>query len=134
MGEFNLKDYKFERTVWANIQLAKLCPGNNIQKFTEVLSNEDTAKQLTTLIEIAVILNEAYERKACHLDPNHEKKLISREMLLDLDENTLSDVCMAALGQYAEDGKTTVDAEPKKEEAEENESISPTAGSSTSAT
>lgn len=122
MGEFNLKDYKFERTVWANMQLAKLCPGNNIQRFSEILGEEDTVKQLESLIEIALIMNEAYERKASHIDPNHENKLLSKDLLLDLDENTLTDVCMAALGQFSEDGEVTVEAEQKKAEAEESES------------
>jgi hypothetical protein len=130
---FDLGEYQFERTVWANMQLSKLCPGGNIGRFTEVLEDEDTSKQLNTMIEVALILNQAAERKAAFLDPSHEKKLLDRELLLCLDENTLSDVCLQALGIFKEDGKITVDAEPKKEEVEEIGSESMTAGSSTSA-
>lgn len=121
MADFNISDYGFERTVWANIQLSKMCPGNNIQKFTEVINSDDTEKQLNAMIDIAIILNQAYERKAKRLDPEHEEKLLSRELLLDMDEDTLSTVCLTALGQFKEDGKVTVDAEPKKEKAEETE-------------
>ena len=86
------------------------------------------------MIDIALILNEAAEKKACFLDSTHEKKLLNRELLLNLDEETLSDICLTALGVYREDGKITVDAEPKKEKVEEIKSESTTAGSSTSAT
>jgi hypothetical protein len=133
MENFKITDYAFERTVWANMQLSKLCPGGNISNFTKVLEDEDTSKQLNSMIDIALILNEAAEKKACFLDSTHEKKLLSRELLLNLDEQTLSDTCLTALGIYQEDGKITVDAEPKKEEVEEIESESTTAGSSTSA-
>lgn len=131
---FDLGEYRFERTVWANIQLAKLCPGGNISKITEILEDEDMAKQLNVIMEIVLILNEAAEKKAAFLDPNHEKKLLTRDLLLCLDESKLSDLCMQSLGIFKEDGKVTVDAEPKKEEVEVIESESTTAGSFTSAT
>jgi len=134
MEDFKLNEYIFERTVWANMQLSKLCPGGNISNFTKLLEDEDTSKQLNSMIDIALILNEAAERKACFLDPNHKKHLLSRDLLLCLDEETLSTITLTALGVYQEDGKITVDAEPKKEEVEEIESESTTAGSSTSAT
>jgi len=133
MEDFKITDYAFERTVWANMQLSKLCPGGNISNFTKILEDEDTSKQLNSMIDITLILNEAAEKKACFLDPTHKKKLISRELLLNLDEQTLSDTCLTALGIYQKDGEITVDAEPKKEEVEEIESESTTAGSSTSA-
>ena len=102
---FDLGEYQFERTVWANMQLAKLCPGGNISNFTKLLEDEDTSKQLNSMIDIALILNEAAEKKACFLDSTHEKKLLSRELLLNLDEETLSDICLTALGIFKEDGK-----------------------------
>jgi hypothetical protein len=130
---FDLGEYQFERTVWANMQLSKLCPGGNISNFTKLLEDEDTSKQLNSMIDIALILNEAAERKASFLDPNHEKHLLPRDLLLCLDEETLSNITLTALGVYQKDGEITVDAEPKKEEVEEIESESTTAGSSTSA-
>lgn len=128
MEKFDLGEYLFERTVWANMQLAKLCPGGNIGNFKKLLEDEDTSKQMNAMIEIALILNEAAERKAVFLDPTHEKKLLTRELLLNLDENTLSNICITALGAYQKDGEITVDAEPKKEKVEEIRSESTTAG------
>lgn len=126
--------YGFERTVWANMQLAKLCPGNNIQKLDELLTNPDTEKQFNSMMDIIEIMNKAYIRKYSKLEPNAEYKTISREELLDLDEEELGNLTLIAMGKYKEDGEVTVYAEPKKEEAKENKSSSMTAGSSTLAT
>lgn len=126
--------YGFERTVWANMQLAKLCPGNNIQKLDELLTNPDTEKQFNSMMDIIEIMNKAYIRKYSKLEPDAEYKTISREELLDLDEEELGSLTLIAMGKYKEDGEVTVYAEPKKEEAKVNKSSSTTAGSSTLAT
>lgn len=126
--------YGFERTVWANMQLAKLCPGNNIQKLDELLTNPDTEKQFNSMMDIIEIMNKAYIRKYSKLEPDAEYKTISREELLDLDEDELGNLTLIAMGKYKEDGEVTVYAEPKKEEAKVNKSSSTTAGSSTLAT
>lgn len=126
--------YGFERTVWANMQLAKLCPGNNIQKLDELLTDPDTEKQFNSMMDIIEIMNKAYIRKYSKLEPDAEYKTISREELLDLDEEELGNLTLVAMGKYKEDGEVTVLAEPKKEEAKVNKSSSTTAGSSTLAT
>lgn len=126
--------YGFERTVWANMQLAKLCPGNNIQKLDELLTNPDTEKQFNSMMDIIEIMNKAYIRKYSKLEPDAEYKTISREELLDLDEDELGNLTLIAMGKYKEDGEVTVYANPKKEEAKVNKSSSTTAGSSTLAT
>ncbi len=128
-------NYGFERTVWANMQLAKLCPGNNIQKLDELLSNPDTEKQFNSMMDIIEIMNKAFIRKYSKLEPDAEYKAIKREDLLDLDEDELGNLTVLAMGKYKQDGEVTVEAEPiKKEEAKESESSSTTAGSSTLAT
>ena len=38
----DINEIKFERTVWAEKNLAKLCPNNNIKLFGEVLSTEES--------------------------------------------------------------------------------------------
>lgn len=126
-------DYKFERTVWADIQLAKLCPGNDIKRIEELLTCEDTEKQFNSMMDIITIMNEAYIRKAKKIDPEEDFKLISREELLDLDEDTFTKLTLIAMGKFEKDGEVSVIAEPKKDEAEETESISMNPGSSTSA-
>lgn len=134
MADYEMMGYHFERTVWANIQLAKMCPGQNIDKFDELLNEPDTVKQFNYFMDIIEIMNKAYERKVKRLDPEHEEKIITREELFDLDEDTLTNMVLTALGSFKEDGKVSVIAEPKKEEAEETEFQSMKAGSSFSAT
>ena len=126
--------YGFERTVWANMQLAKICPGNDIQKLEDMLTQSDTEKQFNAMMEIIEIMNKAYIRKYSRLEPNAEYNAITRDEMLDLDEEELGNLTLLAMGKYKEDGEVTVLAEPKKEEAEETELSSMTAGSSTSAT
>ena len=133
MAEYSFGEYKFERTVWANIQLAKMCPGENIEKFDELLSEPNTTKQFNYFMDIIEIMNQAHERKAKRLNPDYEEKLITREELLDLDEDTLTNMVLIALGKFKEDGEVTVVAEPKKDEAEEIQSESMPAGSFSSA-
>ena len=126
--------YGFERTVWANMELAKICPNHNIQTLDALLSQDDTEKQFLTMMNIVEIMNKAYIRKYSKLEPSAKYNAITREEMLDLDEEELGNLCLIAMGKYKEDGEVTVEAEPKKEEAEETKSTSTTAGSSTSAT
>lgn len=126
--------YGFERTVWANMELSKICPGHDIQKMDDLLTQEDTVKQFYAMMDIVEIMNKAYIRKYSKLEPDKEYNAITKEDMLDLDEEELGNLTLIAMGKYKEDGEVTVLAEPKKDEAEETESPSTTAGSSTSAT
>lgn len=127
-------EYKFERTVWADIQLANLCPGKDIKKIDALLTCNDTEKQFNAMMDIVLIMNEAYIRKASRIHPEEENKPLSRDILLDLDEDTFTNLTLIAMGKFKEDGEVTVLAEPKKEKAEETQSSSTHPGSSTSAT
>ncbi len=132
----NFDDIKFARTVWAERQLCRLCPGNNIQHFEKLLSSDDTDNQLEILEQVILIMHEAYDRKKKFLNPDHECTELTQEMLEILTEDELSDLALRAFSDFNIDGKVSVLTEPKKEEAEEqkmSESISMIPGSSTSA-
>lgn len=118
-----MKDIKFERTVWAERQLAKLCPNNDIKKLGEVLSSDDFCQQIETIEKMIVIMNEAYERKAHYLDNSHEKNVITIEELDNMTENELMELSNLAFASFTEDGKTEIETEPKKEKAEPTKSI-----------
>lgn len=107
-------EIKFARTVWADRQLAKLCPGNNIQRMGEVIGSDDFDKQMGTLIGIIRIMNEGYERKAHFEDPAHEIEIVSEEYLENLSEEELMLLVNEAFEQFGIDGQTTVEAEPQK--------------------
>ena len=134
----NFDDLKFERTVWAERKLAKLCPNNNIKQFGSVFDSEDTDKQFDAMEEIIIIMHMAYERKQKFYGNEFEHIEVTKEMLDNLDEQALTNLAMRAFKDFKLDGEVTVEAEPKKEGAEEipqkAESTSTILGSSTSAT
>ena len=111
-----MRELHFERTVWADRQLARLCPGNNIQRLGDVVDIEDFDAQMGGIISIIRIMNEAYERKAHFLDSSHEIDVITVEELENLTEDELMELCNLAFEKFGIDGQTTVEAEPEKKE------------------
>lgn len=113
----DLKELKFKRTIWANIQLAKLAPGNNIQRLGEVLGSDDFTVQIGAMMSLIRIMNEGYERQAHFNDPTHEMDVITMEELENLTEEELVELSNRAFADLIEDGKTTVEAEQEKKES-----------------
>lgn len=109
-----MRELNFERTIWADRQLCKLAPGNNIQRLGEVLGSDDFNVQIGAMISMIRIMNEAYERKAHFLDPSHEMNVVTEEELENLTEEELVELSNKAFADLIEDGKTTVEAEPEK--------------------
>ena len=131
----DLDSLGFERTVWAERKLAKLCPGNNIKRFNEVLATEDTDAQFEAMETMILIMHEAYERKQKFLNTNYESKELTKDMLELLSETELADLTVRAFDSFKKDGEQTVEVEViKNTNTEVVESISQTAGSSTSDT
>lgn len=121
----DINEIRFERTVWAERQLAKLCPNNNIQKFQEVLATEDTTKQFDALEDMILILHQAYERKMKFLGKKFEPIELTREVLECFNEEDLANLATRAFADFIIDGEVTVDIEPtKKEKAEAKEAES----------
>ena len=111
-----MRELKFERTIWADRQLCKLAPGNNIQRLGEVLGSDDFDVQVGAMMNMIRILNEAYERKAHYTDTAHEMNVVTIEELENLTEEELVELSNKAFSDLIEDGKTTVEAEPGKKE------------------
>ena len=120
----DINEIKFERTVWAEKNLAKLCPNNNIKLFGEVLSTEDTSKQFEVMQDMIIIMHQAYERKAKFLKQEFERIEVTKEMLDQLNEEELSALAVRAFADFKADGEVTVEAEPIKKEAAEAEAES----------
>lgn len=113
-----LEEIKFERTVWAEKQLAKLCPNNDMKQINVVLQGDDTEKQFNMMEDLVIIMHQAYERKQKFLGNDYEPIEIGREYLDNLNEDELSQLAVRAFGDFKKDGQTLIEAEPKKEEAE----------------
>ena len=112
----DMKELKFERTIWADRQLCKLAPGNNIQRLGEVLGSDDFDVQISAMMQMIRIMNEGYERKEHFIDPTHEMDVVTIEELENLSESELVELSNRAFADMIEDGKTTVEAEPEKKE------------------
>lgn len=118
-----MREINFERTVWAERQLAKLCPNNNINKLGEVFATEDFDFQIDTIEKMIVIMNEAAERKARFLDNSHEINVITIDELECLTETELMELSNQAFSVFYEDGKTEIETELKKAKADQTKSI-----------
>jgi hypothetical protein len=109
-----MKNINFARTMWANIQLAKLCPGNDIGRLEEIMNTNDFVKQMDTAINIILILKESYDRRAKYEDKSYEAEPLTRTDLEMLNEEELMDLMNKAFETFGVDGETTVETEPVK--------------------
>lgn len=114
----NLKDkilnMDFARNVWANKRLSRLCPGNNIARFKEVLEIEDTEKQFDAMEDIILVMHEAWEVQMKFSGSEYEPLEVTKMQLDMLDEDELLGLVQRALAVFDKDGEITVEAEPKK--------------------
>ncbi len=109
-----MKEIKFARTMWADIQLAKLCPGNEIGRLEEIMNTNDFVKQMDTAINIILIMKESYDRRAKYEDKSYEAEPLTRTDLEMLNEEELLDLLNKAFETFGVDGETTVETEPVK--------------------
>lgn len=113
-----MREIKFERNVWAERQLAKLCPNNDIRKIQEMLATDDFDKQINLIEKMIVIMNEAYERAEHFRNRDHEINVITPEEIDFLTEQELSDLTDRAFADFFKDGETEIETTPKKGKAE----------------
>ena len=109
-----IEEIKFARTVAADIELAKLCPNNNISLLNKLIIGPDTPTVMQNIMKIIVILSEAYENKRHFQDPDYEPDPVTIEELMYYTEDDLMMLSNIALASFQEEGKTFVEAEPKK--------------------
>ena len=114
----DLKTIKFARTVKADMELAKLCPNNSIKNLKAYVSGGDTPTNLQHIMNVIVVLSQAYEEKKHFEDPSYEMNPITYEELLYYSEEEVLHLSNIAFIDFNEDGKTTIEAEPKKASAE----------------
>lgn len=108
-----LMSIQFARNVWAEKRLSKLCPGNNIARFSEILEIEDTEKQFNAMEDIIIVMHEAYEVQMKYSGSDYEPFNVTKEMLDLLTEDDFMTLIQQALAVFDADGEVTVEAEPK---------------------
>lgn len=120
----DLNNLKFERNIWADQELSKLCPGNDINKLNAMFSDKDFVKQTDISIQAIIILNKAWEEHEHYKDPSHKVDPVRKEDLIFLSEEELGELFDRAMNDCKKDSETTIQTEPiKKSDAELTESI-----------
>lgn len=113
-----IEDVKFARTVAADIELAKLCPDEDINKLGSLLREKNTIKKINNIMKVIVILSEAYENKMHFENPEYIPDPITMEQLTYTTDDDVLKLSNQAFAQFYDDGKSEVQAESKKEKAE----------------
>lgn len=113
--------FKFARTVWANKELAKLCPNHDIKRLGELFTIEDFNEQVIATQKMMLIMNEAYIRrfKFEHRGEEPDSAEMTMEALDNMTDEEIGLLMDKMVETMAIDDKTSVDAEPKKDEAKE---------------
>ena len=95
-------DRKFRLTVGAYKRIAELLPGGEIERLGDALTNEDPFKIMDMIFNLAVIMNDQYERQTEFLDRDYKRNppltLAELETLtLDRVTGQLKDEVMRAI-------------------------------------
>lgn len=115
--ELNGREVHFRRTIWATNAIMKMCPGGDLARFAELLT--DTADQILTMASFVAIMSEGYERQqefeAKRRGETYERDPITLDEIMALEDidlfNRLQEEALAA---WTKDAETTVESEPPK--------------------
>lgn len=111
--ELNGREIGFRRSVLATTKIAEACPDHDLGKLGAMLSG-DIITGLETAIVFVCALSEAYELHRKREEPGYTPNPVTREELLDEDEDTLMELVSEGAKVYMNDGKVTVEAEAPK--------------------
>lgn len=109
-------NYGFARTVQANIEIAKISPAHDINRLGELMDN--TVNQFETTLKMMLIMNAAYESREKYRDPNYKGNPLTREVLMNMDDQEFMNLSLEALSVYNGEAKAEVEAEPKKSKSQ----------------
>lgn len=117
-----MKDFRFARTIWANKELVKVSPSKDLNKFVKKMTEGSTDEQMDAMNTFMLIMNKAYVKKAKYENLEENPVELTQEDIDNMTEDEYVKLIGIASETFFEEGKETVGAEPKKEEAEEHPS------------
>lgn len=107
------REIKFLRTVWAVNEIAKVCPQNNIGKFSQTLKSESTITVNENWAAFIVALNAGYEMAQKYEDKDYVPNPLTADELYTLSEEDFSTLIAEATQAWFGDVQT-VEVEPAK--------------------
>ena len=115
--ELNGREVHFRRTIWATNAIMKMCPGGDLARFSELLT--DTADQILTMASFVAIMSEGYELQqefeAKRRGETYERDPITLDEIMALEDIDLFNRLQEeALKAWTKDAETTVESEPPK--------------------
>lgn len=100
-------------TVGASVKLAKLCPGKDIKRLGELLDG-DLVDTIESLMQMAVIMSEAYEQRKAHQEDGYEPNPVTIDELESLDMDEIGELFTAVTEAVTRDRKQEVLVKPSK--------------------
>lgn len=117
----NFEDLKkhtyFKRTMLADIKIAKLCPGGNIEKINEILQGEDFSKKFDFMVNLLLIMNDCYNSYCDVWDKEADRGIkLNEKLLYTLKSEEIAELTNYAFADFVADGEKEVEAQAKKNE------------------
>lgn len=112
--EYKGKKIGFKRTVGAVSEITKLAPGGNVKRLMELFSEEDLSQTLESAAKFLAILNKWYEKSLVFEIEGYKPDPVPADWYMLLDFKDFMSLLEEAMSQFAEDDKTTVEAEEPK--------------------
>lgn len=117
----NFEDLKanvyFRRTMLTDMEIAKLLPGNDMGKLSEIMEDDDFIKKMDFIADLILILNKGYKNYCDIWDKTADRGiLLNKTLLYSLKTEEITELSTIALAEFTEDGEAEVEAEAKKKE------------------
>lgn len=105
------REIGFRRTVLGNCEIAEICPNRDINKFNDLVNGDYITTQKAAA-SFMVALSKGYEMNRAFEEPGYQPRPLTVEELMLLDNEIFNELFVIAISRFADDGKTTVEAEP----------------------
>lgn len=121
------REIGFRLSMGAACDLADLCPGGDIKRIPEMISEKSPLSQQNGFAaDMMVILSRHYENYRRFSEQGYTPRPLSKEEVMSLDISTFTQLLTEALDTVSKDAETTVPTVPvpgkKEEEAEQRSS------------
>lgn len=114
----NGRERKFLRTTGATIEIAKMCPGEDLGKIEALFNDTSTAKIYENIMKMAVIFNKGYEGREAMMNGTTADPL-KEEELLTLTDEEFAELQEEVLKAWANE-KATIQTKAKGKKKEED--------------